>query len=72
MSDSDVMRLLQHAEPREEDQATAAVLEAAMRSALDVTHECGEPEASDRAVLQTFWDAIRHAARFLPNAPSET
>lgn len=48
------------------DAATEAVLRAALRAAADVTHECGTPEATSRAVLATFRDAMAHAA------PAET
>jgi hypothetical protein len=40
------------------DQATYAVLEAAMRTAIDVTHECGTPAATDAAILDTFTEAL--------------
>lgn len=46
------------------DAATMAVLEAAMKEAISVTHECGTPDATDAAVLDTFWDAVETASRW--------
>lgn len=43
------------------DAATMAVLEAAMKEAISVTHECGTPDRTDAAILETFWDAVATA-----------
>lgn len=59
-------RLLRQVVPPDADLAAQEVLRAAMRAAMDVTHEAGTPEATDEAVLQTFWSAIR-AARVAPS-----
>jgi hypothetical protein len=57
-----VQRLVKSAVPNIKDAAARCVLEAAMREAMNITHECGAPENTDNAVLDTFWDAIRCAA----------
>lgn len=66
MSDDDrLKRLLSRVVPDSADLATKAVLEAAMREAMDVTHEVGTEAETDRAVFTTLRDAIWTAARTL-------
>jgi hypothetical protein len=55
-------RLLRRFLTVQPDAATAAVLEAAMRAAIDVTHECGEPTATDDAAFTTFRETLAFAA----------
>lgn len=66
MSDDERLKhLLSRAVPDSADLATKAVLESAMRVAMDVTHEVGTLEESDGAVLVTLRDAIWTAAQCL-------
>lgn len=64
-----VERLLRRVLPESADLAAKAVIEAALREAIDVTHEVGTEEETDAAALRTFWDAIR-AAQLAPHTPS--
>lgn len=57
-SQDEVSRLLRKVTREGLDLATQAVLEGAMRVAIDVTHECGTPEGTDAAVLDTFRSAF--------------
>ena len=66
MTDAEMMALLQEAVPEELDEASAAILEAAMWAAIEVTNEGGTPEMVRVSVLNTFRIAIRHAAAWLP------
>jgi hypothetical protein len=45
---------------REPDAATTAMLEAMVITAIQVTHECGTPEATEDAVKQMISKTIRH------------
>lgn len=56
--DEDARRLTRLVLPADADQATLHVIERAMFAAVDVTHECGTEEDTDRAILDTFWSAI--------------
>lgn len=40
------------------DAASMAVLERAMRAAIECTHECGTPEGTERAVIDVFLRSI--------------
>lgn len=60
-----VERMLRRVIPESADLAAKAVIEAALREAIDVTHEVGTEAETDGAVLVTLRDAIWTAARAL-------
>ena len=51
-------RLLDKVLPESANMPTRAVIGEALSMAIDVTHECGTEEDTDRVILETFWDAI--------------
>lgn len=52
-------RRLNKACPGLQGLGTRVVLLAAMNAAAEITHECGTPEATDDAVIETFFDAVQ-------------
>ena len=65
-------RLAKRVTPLGVDSATEAVILYAIQAAVEVTHEMGSPELTDRAILDTYRDAVAWMREGLVNERVDT
>lgn len=58
-------RLIQRVMPPNADQPTRAIIERAVHTAVEVTHECGTEEDTEEAIFEFYCEAIGKAYNHL-------